>query len=588
MRTAVVWGLLLLGGVVLARPGAAQTPQEDLTGFRSVNPLEQMRQRMSLTATGPGTPLEGAVDDTAYVVGPGDQFQITIGGPQPVALDVPVTADGLLVLPEAGSLPAAGRTLADVRTEATERLRQRYRNVDLSVALARPREFYVHVTGAVPVPGRYPAAPVARVASVLEIAFADTSQLPVANPRFRPSLRNVVLQRRDGRQRSLDLRRYFATGDTGHNPYLQDGDVISVPAYDPTLASVFVDGAVAFPGSYDYREGDTVLDLLYLAAGDPGIHRLERVRFTRHTPGGNTPGELLDVPALLADPASAPAVGPLDHLYVLPPRREAGVATIDGYVEFPGTYPIEPGRTTLRALLTEQAGGLRPEALARGAYLERRVLPAPRLEVTDRTTARLPGAYGSILAVRADSIAILRQMRLSDLDFLSRTYFAQELRVQNRVPVDLDAVLRGETEPIYLQHGDRLFVPRDEQTVFVFGHVNRPGYIPYRPDRRGEDYVRAAGGRGPLATNAYVIKAGTNQFLPLAGTPLESGDVIFVDRQNLADAADMQRILFEEERIRLERDRLRADARIRTTQTILQTLSTAAAIVTTYLVIRTR
>lgn len=580
MRKAVVWRLVFLVCFLPAGLCAGQSQRESQTGFRVANPFEQMRQRMALSSTGPGVPMEGAVDPGSYVVGPGDLFQVTIGGPEPVSLSSPVTADGMLILPEAGSLTAADRTLADVRRDALAALETRFRNVDLSVALIQPRQFYVHVTGAVPVPGRYPAAPVARVSSVLEIAFADTTQIPVTNLDFRPSLRNVTLRRRNGEQLSVDLRRYFATGETTHNPYLQDGDVISVPAYDPDYESVFVDGAVAFPGSYAYREGDTVLDLLTLTAGEPGVRGLAQVRLTRHAPAAPERHVLVDVQAMLHGTTVPPALQPLDHLYVIPKQREGGTVTIEGYVEYPGTYPIEKGRTTLRDVLLERAGGLRPEALARGAYLERSTLPSPRSQLDSRLVqSQLPGAYSSILSLRADSIAILRQMRLSELDFLSRTYYAQELRLHNRVPVNLEAILQGNTEPIYLQNGDRLYIPRDEQSIFVFGHVNRPGYIPYQPGRSGETYVLAAGGRGPLATNSYVVKAGTGEFLPMHEAVIESGDVIFIDREDLADSANLQRLLLEE-------SRSRADARIRTAQTVLQLVATAATVVTTYLFVR--
>jgi protein involved in polysaccharide export with SLBB domain len=530
--------------------------------------------------------MEGAVDPDSYVVGPGDLFKVTIGGPEPLSVSIPVTADGVLVLPEAGDIEAAGRTLTQVRDESLAILETRYRNVFLSVTLVQPRQFYVHVTGAVPVPGRYRAAPVARVSSVLEIALKDTSQAAPTNPELLPSLRNVVLTRRSGERLSLDLRRYLVTGDTSENPYLQDGDVISVPAYDPDFESVFVDGSVSFPGAYDIRDGDDILDVLTLTAGETGLKNLRQVRLTRNDSTFAPRHTLVDVQAVLQGTVPPPALQPLDHIFVIPRQREGGSVSVQGYVEYPGTYPIVAGRTTLRNVIEDQAGGLRPEALARGAYLERATVSSSfGGSKRSRATSLLAQAYAGSYTLPADSTPILRQMRLSELDLASRAFFARELRLQNRIPLNLAATMNGMAEPVYLQDGDQIFVPRDDRSVLVFGHVNRPGYIPYRPDRPAEQYVTAAGGRGPFASSSYLVKAGTNQFLPLGEGSVESGDLIFVDREDATDSAELQRLSLEERRLQTEENRSRSDIRIRRAQTVLQFVATVASVVTTYLII---
>src|SRR5690606_26904291 len=147
----------------------------------------------------------------------------------------------------------------------------------------------------------------------------------------------------------------------------------------------------------------------------------------------------------------------------------------------------------------------------------------------------------------------------------------------NRVSVDLTKVTAGQGEPVYLQDGDRLVVPRDQQTVYVFGQVSRPGFINYAPGREASYYIAAAGGASPMAGDAFVIEAGTGRYLPARNAPVHSGDMIFLDRrQDVADTAELQRLLLTE-------SQARADARIRTAQTVLTLLSTAATLVTTYL-----
>lgn len=569
---------IVLVFVVCGRPAFGQTVERpNLFNLGTSNGGGQSTRGLAMPIL-PDTPLEGAVDPASYVVGPGDLFQVTIGGAEPLTLPITVTAEGALILPEGSNLQAAGELLATVRRDAMAVLQDRFRNVAVSVSLAKPRQFYVHVTGAVPLPGRYPVPAVARVSNVVELAFSDNSQAPVTNPDLQPSLRNVVVHRKDSTQFSVDLRRYYATGDTKYNPYLQDGDVISMGVYNPTYESVFINGAVAFPGRYDYRDGDTVLDLLHLTAGASGVRTLQTVRLSRQRDDGTVQEQLLDVQAMLQGNAPLPQVEPLDHLYVIPKAQAGGTVTVDGYVQYPGTYAIELGRSTVQQVL-QRAGGLREAALARGAYLIRPVFNDARPPLATSIPKTGLSIPASLFQPNADPNAVTRRMRLADLDFLSRVYFAQETQLQNRVPLNLSPQAQGTADPILLQDGDRIIVPRDDGTVFVFGQVNEPGYVTYRPERTVEAYIQATGGRAALATETYVVKAGTGEFLSPENTTIQSGDALFVDRQDMADDANLQRLLMEE-------NRMRADARIRTTQVILQVVTTAATLITTYMFVR--
>ena len=572
----VVLAFSVSPGLLQAQDRTSSSSSGLLNG--AANPLAQMRQRLGQSgSSGTMVPMEGPVDAAVYLVGPGDLFNLSIGGLDGTVVTVPVTADGHLVLPEAGSLLVAGLSLATVRERAVAAMRRSFENVELTLTLAQPRHFYVHVSGAVPAPGRYLAMPVARVSSVLELSFADSTQAAVSNLSYRPSLRNVTLLRRDSTERSLDLLRYFVSGDTRQNPYLQDGDVLHVPAYDPQVSSVFVDGPLPFAGAYDYRPGDTVRDLLSLAAGDQGLRAMHMARLTRRSADGSVETQSLDVQALLAGTTPPVPLQPLDHVSLVQDHLPGGIVTVEGAVPYPGTYPIAQGHTTLQDLLS-LAGGLREDALPRAAFLERHSLPEPRAVL--RPQNRFETGNSPTEFLRQDSTAILQRLRLSNFDLLSRTYFTQELRLQNRVSIDLEAALRDNGTAIYLRDGDRLVVPRDQQTVFVFGEVIRPGYVPYQPGQGAEGYLAAAGGRAPLATDLYVIDAGTGAHHTAGTIPIYSGDTIFVDRrQDSAVSIELQRLLYEERRIRSER-------RARTVQTVIQTLGIVGTVLSTYLIIQ--
>lgn len=542
------------------------------------NPLQDQLTRFQ--GAGGVIPLEGTVDAAQYIVGPGDLFEISVGGPQPLMAPTAVSADGYLILPEAGAVQVGGHSLHEARSRAKAALQESFRNVRVEIALAQPRQFYVHVSGAVPFPGRYLATPVGRVAGVLSLAYADTTRAPTGNTRFRPALRNVLLTHTDGTQETVDLLRYHATGSTEHNPYLRDGDVVSVPAFDPDYGAVFVSGNVAFPGIYDHRPDDTLADLLALATGEETPRPSQRVRLSRVLEDGSAEAAIYEAAALQGE-AGVPVLA-RDQVHVLAEDMARGVVEIDGWVQYPGAYPILSGETTLQGLVA-LAGGLRPGALARAAHLKRSPLPLPEPDYE----ARFGALAGLPDAVPADTLALMQATRLADMDFFGNAYLKHDLRMHSSVPIDLTVALDEGAAPILLQDGDKVYVPRDNNQVFVFGQVNRPGYVPHRPGMSLQEYVRAASGPGENAGTSYVIKAGTNRFAAASETTIESGDRIFVNRENMfADTEELQRLLTEGERLDLENERMGLEKRSFTFQTILTTVGTITGFVTTYLLIQ--
>ncbi len=535
--------------------------------------------------------LEGAIDADAYVVGPGDVFMISVGGS--VALQEPATvsADGLLVVTGVGTFRAAERRLSEVRADVLAGLRREYVRPEVGVALAVPRLFYVHVSGAVPLPGRHLVSALGRVDDALGIATKDPDVgfnplqpqsardlarydvPPTRRIERRPALRNVRVVNRDGRERRVDLARYFATGDTRFNPTLDDGDAIVLPEFDPDREGVFVDGAVDRPGTYDWRPGDTALDLLAVTAGDEIDGRIRAVRRTRRGAGGSA--ESVEVP--LAEAASLD-IQPRDGLYAIPADPDAGQAGVVGEgVRYPGTYPIVAGQTSLVALV-EMAGGLSPDALVRGAYLERRARAEAQETVDDRALD-----FSRRLTSRGLDTTATDLGDLSGLSLVGRRYYAQEARRTPRLAVDLGAALRG-GPGVTLQDGDRLVVPRDLGTVRVFGQVGQSGYVAYQDGQRAGAYVRSAGGLGPAATETYVVDAATGRFTAGAETVVQPGDAVFVGREATSDNPAYESLAIQERQIERQDARDRRQARyqlIQTTIAAIGTLLTALVVVNT-------
>lgn len=529
-----------------------------------------------------GLALSGPVDPAEYVVGPGDVFVVSIGGGAAARqTTATVTADGLLVVAEAGTFEAAGRPLAAVRAEARAALAREYRASTTDIALAVPRQFSVFVSGAVPLPGRQTVSALGRVEDALDattgtltpLDLADYAAPPRREVERRPALRNVTVTGRGGAASRVDLMRYYATGDLAFNPPLRDGDAVHLPTFDPVREGVSVGGAVDRPGLYDWRPGDTAAALVAVAAGADLGGRAAAVRRTRVVDG-----EAESVEVGLGE-AAALDVLPRDQVFVVSADADAGFASAVGAVRFPGAYPVVNGTTTL-ADLVAAAGGLAPDALVRGAYLERtaRAEPEAALDVLARPTDQ-------VLTIATLDSTVTELGRQSALGLVGRRYFVQEYVSTPRVSADVPAALDGTGGPVVLRDGDRLVVPRDLGVVRVFGRVNAPGYVPFAEGLTAGDYVARAGGAGAGAREVYAVDARTGAFTEGAATPVLRGDAVFVDRPPTSDSPQFEQLALQEEREEREAAR---DRRQFLFQAISTTVTTLGFLLSTYFLIQDR
>ncbi len=559
------------------------------------------------TLSGSPIPLEGPIDVSSYLVGPGDGFEVSIGGQLPISRRVFVSADGVLVIPDIGSFDVADRTLRSVLGEARSSLQRHFRNVDADIVLAEPRQFYVHVSGAVLIPGRHVMTPIARVDDALAAAMGGVSpQQLISMPASRqalairalnttearapepgnvfrtnplipetdyiPAFRNVIVTHRDGTSDRVDILQYYATGAPSANPYLRDGDAVSLQFFNPAAGSIGIAGDVPEPRVYDYRRDDTALSLLTLALG-PEAGTLERsVRLLRFTTTG--------IEERMLSPSEL-ATSPLeegDRLFVLPPSSNTGMVDIVGAANFPSTYPIRVGETTL-ADLVEMAGGLKSDALVRGAYLEREPRKLEPGVALEESQLAINPTLRTDIRESAISATAFNLSRLSTLSYVEKRYLALEFLDKQRVSIDFETSLGNNAPPVYLQDGDRIVVPHDLNSVFVFGQVVRPGHINYSPGHSVEHYVSQAGGRADGATDVYVLSA-SGSVLPAeqAGT-VKSGDLVFVNRLLLAEDRGTQQAALQERSISLQEERAASDSTFRIISTALSAISTVVTVI---------
>jgi protein involved in polysaccharide export with SLBB domain len=440
--------------------------------------------------------LQGPVDGDTYLVGPGDRFLITIWGQGVASYRATVTPEGELVLAGIATVPAAGKSLSEVKAEVESSLDELYLDVEVSVSLVGLRRMLVNVLGRVAVPGVYEGTALDLAGELVRLA---------GGLREGASDRNIIITRRSGETRRVDLVRYGNAGDVSANPPILDGDVIFVPH---ATGLVYVYGAVAVPGEYEFVEGETVGDLIDVAGGFTRGAVRDSVELREFVDDVTTVSSIVDASTR---PGRSTVLTDGDQVYVREINEWRRVTSVDvrGEVERPGPYGIEEGTDRLSDVIG-RAGGPTDEASLRSASLIR---PGPEGE-TDEEFERL------------------KTIQVGEMTEMEYAYFKMRMRDRAAVVVDFEKALSGDPcEDVPLLGGDMIIVPKRVATVDVVGQVVDPGEVEHVPGKRFRYYIRQAGGYASdaRANRVKVIKSGTSSRLAAnrVGT-LEPGDVIWV------------------------------------------------------------
>lgn len=338
---------------------------------------------------------------------------------------------------------------------------QRLQNGD--TLLVPPIGLQVTIEGMVRRPAVYELLGENSLAQALELAGGV---LPTA------TLRHIEVQRVEAHQKrtmlSVDLA--LNSDDSAVSQRLQafkiqDGDQIHIfPIAPYNEDAIYLEGHVQRPGRYSYKPGIKLADLISSyndLLPEPAPHYAEIVRL--NAPDFHPSVESFDLSTALGNPASAPALKPLDTIRIFsrfdfekPPEVWVG-----GEVHHPGSY-----RTSGEAHLRDAvylAGGITPDA-------------------------------------SLDSAQLFRNQPDGTMKILS---------------VDLHQALAGNpVDNIMLQPRDRLLIHRalakvDAPTVNVEGEVAKPGRYPLTSNMRVGDLVSVAGG---LKRSAYADTADLTRF----------------------------------------------------------------------------
>ena len=191
--------------------------------------------------------LETVINPDEYLVGPGDMFSINILGGEEVAFAAQVTPEGKLIIQTVGTLFVDGKPLSQVQKEVKEAGEKKYKVTKVIANLIQLRTFRVHVVGEVENPGTFIAQAVDRVSVLIDRASSITDWADE---------QHIEIRHTDGTVDSLDLFKFKKLGELKQNIYVQNGDVIYVPAIQLINRTVSLEGNVGKPGIHQINEGE--------------------------------------------------------------------------------------------------------------------------------------------------------------------------------------------------------------------------------------------------------------------------------------------------------------------------------------------
>ena len=348
----------------------------------------------------------------------------------------------------------------------------------------------VEVIGAVFRPGRYQVGGhISTVKSLVEAAGGLTES----------AIGQHAVMHRMRADRSLEMVSVDITGILeGTTPDLpiRNEDVLYVASNEERESdkTITVHGEVAYPGTYKYAANQTVEDAILQAGGLTNAASLAKVDVSRRiidTEATESSDTLAFAYSFSIDKDFTISEGnnftlqPYDEIYVRrsPKYNEQQNVTVEGEVQFRGSYTLTNSRQRLSEIIS-QAGGLTKQAYPEGAKLIRQMTQEEReqMETMLRTAQRNSGN---------DSIDVKK--------LITMTTFP--------VAIELDKALAnpGSDDDPFLREGDRIVVPRYTSTVTINGEVLYPNTVRYKAGEKADYYLDLAGGVSSTGKRSQTI-----------------------------------------------------------------------------------
>lgn len=479
-----------------------------------------------------------------YILGPGDELQISVYGVQEYNAVIPVTVEGKVNIQNVGQISVAGMTIEAATQKIKGAIAKIYSTVRsgqsrVGVSLSRIRTIKVTLIGSKQ-PGNYSISSLATVYNALFLG---------GGPGNNGSYRNIELVRDNKIFAYIDIYKFLVNGDQSENVGLKDNDVIRIPAY---THRVTIEGQVNRPGIFELKTGENFGDLLSFASGFNDIAYTASVNVIQKT---SKEFKVKDL-----KPAEfntyTPLAGDDFKVFKILNRFENRII-IEGAVFRPNTYSFYEGMRI--SDLIGKAEGLKEDAYSKRATIVRlqpdmttemvnvnlvKALAGDQasnivLQREDKVTVysildfkedykvtingeiKKPGVYdffenltlndlliqaGGLLGAASKRVEIARMIiseEINDSDLRKAQLFNLEINATNN-----EQIKNFELQPFDVINIRKMAVYEKPQMVNISGSVSYPGvYVLANKNEKVYDVIKRAGGLTSIADlNGVKIK----------------------------------------------------------------------------------
>ncbi|MBA4304934.1 MAG: hypothetical protein C0424_11965 [Sphingobacteriaceae bacterium] len=464
-----------------------------------------------------------------YVVGPGDEINLTVFGLQQTDERLTVNRDGRVNIEQVGLVQLGGMTLE----QATGRLkillaRAGYGSLSsgqsqLVLSLENPRSISVQVVGAMQ-SGTFQLPAVANLLHALCLA---------GGPGENGSFRQIRLIRGGKEIATFDLYAYLMQGDMPEKLQLQANDLVLIPAYE---GRVLVEGAVKRPGYFEWKSGESFAELLHHAGGFADL------AITNQVVIASLQENALFSQEIAASNFSKHLMKAGDRVMVLSRKPElVNRLVVSGAVNYPGAYAWSEG-LTLQDLVV-RFGGFRQEALMSRGLIYRKLKNqerfylrfSPELVASGKQNVGLLDGDSIVVADKREQEVLLpvqvrgEVMETVELEYgkgmsvgdalllaggLKKSALTKQIEIARRanetmvitriIQAETDEDLAIRADEVLLEPGDWVLVRpnplfREQRLVELTGEFQFPGtYAMLTRSEKLSDLIERAGGLSPF------------------------------------------------------------------------------------------
>jgi polysaccharide biosynthesis/export protein len=277
--------------------------------------LRVSAQQAALTNT--AATADKAAQDDRYRIGPGDVLDIRIYNRPQLSRDgVRVEGNGMFRMPLIDSeIQAACKTEGELAKELSTRYAKYYKNLQVDVFIKGYHSQQVAIIGAVNNQSRFELQRRVRLLELLTYAKGPSPKAGQTINIVHSTAPSLCRSNNDDEIEAFSSYNLSDTlvGDPKANPYLQTGDIVTVPDAD----QVYVIGNVYTPVTIPLKEPITLTQAIAMAGGTKMDTKKDKIRVVRKEPGSLTKKELIvDLSAIEKKKAEDLALLPNDIIDV--------------------------------------------------------------------------------------------------------------------------------------------------------------------------------------------------------------------------------------------------------------------------------